>query len=361
MPHLFEPLKLRDITFRNRIGISPMCQYSSVDGFANDWHLVHLGSRAVGGAGMVMVEATAVEPRGRISPDDMGIWSDDHVEPLARIARFIKQHGAVPAIQLAHAGRKASTSAPWKGHKVLSPSEGGWQPVGPSVAPFEGLAVPSALAGPEQSRGAASQIKEVQQHFVAATRRALDAGFELIELHGAHGYLAHSFYSPLSNFRTDEYGRSFDNRTRFITETAAAMRKTIPDRLPFFVRLSCSDWVEGGWTIDDSVKLSGRLKELGTDLIDCSSGGNVNVKIPVGPGYQVPFAERIRRDAAVATAAVGLITEAGQADEIVRSGKADMVLIARASLRDSYFPVHAAIELGHRENLPLSQQYRRAF
>src|SRR4051794_34162714 len=220
MPHLFEPLTLRDITFRNRIGISPMCQYSSVDGFANDWHLVHLGSRAVGGAGMVMVEATAVEPRGRISPDDMGIWSDDHIEPLARIARFMKQHGAVPAIQLAHAGRKASTSAPWKGHRLLSPEEGGWQLVGPSELPFPGLATPSPLA--------ASQIKEVQDQFVAATRRALAAGFELIELHGAHGYLAHSFYSPLSNNRTDNYGGLFDNRIRFIMETAGAMRKTIP-------------------------------------------------------------------------------------------------------------------------------------
>jgi 2,4-dienoyl-CoA reductase-like NADH-dependent reductase (Old Yellow Enzyme family) len=353
MPHLFEPLKLRDLTFRNRIGISPMCQYSSIDGHATDWHLVHLGSRAVGGAGLVMVEATAVEPIGRISPDDMGLWSDDHIEPLARIARFIRQHGAVPAIQLAHAGRKASTSAPWKGHKLLAPGEGGWIPVGPSDLPFAGLAQPSPLA--------ASQIREIQRKFVDATRRALAAGFEVIELHGAHGYLAHSFYSSLSNVRTDEYGGTFDNRIRFICETASGMRDVIPDRLPLFIRLSCTDWVEGGWTIDDSVQLSVRLRELGADLIDCSSGGNVNVKIPVGPGYQVPFAEQIRDKAAVATAAVGLITEARQADQIIRSGQADMIFIARASLRDPYFPIHAAVELGHRDHLPLPDQYLRAF
>jgi 2,4-dienoyl-CoA reductase-like NADH-dependent reductase (Old Yellow Enzyme family) len=300
-----------------------------------------------------MVEATAVEARGRISPDDMGIWSDAHVDPLARIARFIKAHGAVPAIQLAHAGCKASTSAPWKGHKLLTPEKGGWTPVGPADLPFPNLANPQPLA--------ASQIKTITQLFVAATRRALDAGFELIELHGAHGYLAHSFYSPLSNNRTDNYGGSFDNRTRFICETTSAMREVIPDRLPLAVRISCTDWIEGGWTIEDSVRLSSRLKELGADLIDCSSGGNAIAKIPVEPGYQVPFAERIKRDAAVATAAVGLITEARQADEIIRSGKADMIFIARASLRDPYFPIHAAIQLQEREDLPLPQQYLRAF
>lgn len=353
MPHLFEPLKQRDIIFRNRIGVSPMCMYSCDDGFANDWHLVHLGSRAVGGAGMVMAEATAVEARGRISPDDLGIWSDAHVEPLARVARFIKAQGAVPAIQLAHAGRKASTSSPWKGHGPLSSEDGGWQPVGPSELAFEGLLKPTPLA--------ASQIKDVRRLFVDATKRALEAGFELIEFHAAHGYLAHSFYSPLSNNRRDEYGGSFENRTRFALETAAAMREAWPSRLPMWVRISASDWVDGGWSIDDSVELSKKLREVGVDLIDCSSGGNVVTKIPVRAGYQVAFAERIRKDAAVATAAVGLITEARQADAIIREGQADFVLVARQSLRDPYWPNHVAVELDQREGLKVPKQYGRAF
>ena len=354
--HLFDPLTLRGITLRNRIGISPMCQYSSEDGVATDWHFVHLGARAVGGAGLVMVEATAVEPRGRISPADMGIWDDRHVEPLARIARFVEQHGAVPAIQLAHAGRKASTRPGWTGGGAIPTGEGGWQAVGPSALAFGDLPAPAELS--------VEQIRQVQAAFVAATRRALAAGFKLIELHGAHGYLLHSFYSPLSNRRTDQYGGSFDNRVRMTLETAAAMREALPDQLPISVRLSCTDWTDGGWTPDDTIELARRLRSVGVDVIDCSSGGNVpRAKIPVGPGYQVPFAEAIRREAGIPTMAVGLITEPTHADAIVRNGRADVVLIARQALRDPYWPIHAARALNHRDLaeqlIPL--QYRRAF
>ncbi len=352
MPHLFDPFTQRSITFRNRIGVSPMCMYSCEDGVANDWHVVHLGARAIGGAGMVCVEATAVEPRGRISPADMGIWDDKHIEPLARVARFLTQHGAVPAIQLAHAGRKAGTKPPWEGGGLVE--SGGWQAIGPSAVPFQGLSTPAEMT--------IDDIKTVQRAFVAAAKRALAAGFKLIELHGAHGYLAHSFYSPLSNHRTDLYGGSFANRTRFIVETATMLREAWPRDLPLWTRLSCSDWVDGGWTIGDSVELSKKLKDVGVDAIDCSSGGNVmGAKIAIGAGYQVPFAEAIKREAGIATAAVGLITEPSHADEIIRNRRADFVLLARQSLRDPNFPIHAAFALHQKDKAPIPKQYLRSF
>jgi 2,4-dienoyl-CoA reductase-like NADH-dependent reductase (Old Yellow Enzyme family) len=356
MPHLFEPLTIKSVTLRNRIGVSPMCQYSSEDGVASDWHLVHLGARAVGGAGLVIAEATAVSAEGRITPGDAGIWTDQQIEPLARITRFLKQHGAVPGIQLAHAGRKASAARPWDGGAHLADGAGGWTPVGPSPIAFGGelTKVPHALT--------LAEIKQVQADFVAAAERSLAAGYEWMELHAAHGYLAHEFLSPLSNQRTDAYGGSFDNRIRFLIETTRAVRAVWPDSLPFTVRLSCTDWVEGGWDIRQSVELSRRLKTEGVDLIDCSSGGGVpHAKIPLGPGYQVPFAEQIRREAGMATAAVGLITEARQADEIIRAGRADLVLLARESLRDPYWPAHAARVLGEAAAAPAPRQYARAW
>jgi 2,4-dienoyl-CoA reductase-like NADH-dependent reductase (Old Yellow Enzyme family) len=356
MPHLFEPLTIKGITLRNRIGVSPMCQYSSSDGLVNDWHLVHLGSRAVGGAGLVIVEATAVCPEGRITPADAGIWSDEHITPLAGITRFLKQHGAVAGIQIAHAGRKASAARPWDGGDHLDDADGGWTPVGPSPLAFgDGLdRVPHALSRQE--------ITEVQQQFVDAARRALVAGFEWLELHSAHGYLSHEFLSPLTNQRTDQYGGSFDNRIRFLLETTKAAREVWPDHLPFTVRLSCSDWSEGGWDLEQSVELAKQLKLAGVDLIDCSSGGAIpDAKIPVGPGYQVPFSERIRKQAGIATAAVGMITDAVQADEIVRSGQADLVLLARELLRDPYWPAHAARTLGRKEAVLPPPQYARAW
>lgn len=350
--NLYSPLDLRSIRLRNRIGISPMCQYSATDGFANDWHLVHLGARAVGGAGLVCVEATAVTPEGRISLADLGLWSDAHVEPLARIARFVKSQGAVPAIQLAHAGRKASTHAPWDGHGQVPDAEGGWLPVAPSAVPFaEADRVPTALdeAG----------IARVVQSFADAARRALDAGFEAIELHAAHGYLLHQFLSPLANRRTDRYGGSFENRTRIVREVVEATRRVWPDALPLLMRVSATDWVEGGWTTDDTVALAKDVAALGVDLIDCSSGGMVpRATIPVEPGYQVPFAERVRREAGVATAAVGLITTAQQADGIIASGKADLVFFARESLREPHLGLDAARALGHDVAWP--KQYARA-
>jgi 2,4-dienoyl-CoA reductase-like NADH-dependent reductase (Old Yellow Enzyme family) len=351
--HLFTPFALRGATFRNRIAVSPMCQYSSEDGFANDWHLVHLGSRAIGGAGLVMMEATAVEARGRISPWDHGIWKDEHIEFLSRIAAFLKEHGAVAGIQLAHAGRKASSRRPWEGGAVIPQSEGGWQPIAPSAIPFR----PGDPAPSELSKDA---IRELANTFAAAAKRALRAGFQAIELHGAHGYLMHEFFSPLSNRRTDEYGGSFENRIRFGLETIEAVRAVWPDEFPLLLRISATDWVEGGWDIEDSVELARRVKPMGVDLIDCSSGGtSLEQKIPLKPGYQVPFAERIRREVEIPTGAVGLITEAHQADEIVRSGQADLVLLAREFLRDPYFPLHAARELGEKLNPPT--QYLRAF
>jgi 2,4-dienoyl-CoA reductase-like NADH-dependent reductase (Old Yellow Enzyme family) len=350
---LFTPLTLRDVTFRNRIACSPMCQNSSVDGFANDWHLVHLGSRAAGGAGLVIMEATAVESRGRISPADQGIWKDEHIEFLARIARFIRGQGAAAGIQLAHAGRKASTRPPWEGGKLIPEGEGGWQPVAPSPIPFQ----PQDPPPHELSK---AEIAAITNDFAAAARRALEAGFQVVEIHGAHGYLIHEFLSPLSNQRTDEYGGSFDNRVRLALQVTEAVRAAWPANLPLFFRISTRDWADGGWDLPDSVELARRLRTLGVDLVDCSSGGAVlHQKIPLTPGYQVPFAEAIRRDAGIATGAVGLITTAEQADEIVRTEKADMVLLARAFLRDPYFPLHAAKELGVEMRPPV--QYGRAF
>ncbi|MDE3167135.1 MAG: NADH:flavin oxidoreductase/NADH oxidase [Acidobacteriota bacterium] len=350
---LFEPLTLRTLTLRNRIGVSPMCQYSATDGFASDWHMVHLGSRAVGGAAVVIMEATAVEPRGRISPQDTGIWDDAHIPTLARIAAFVRSQGAAPAIQLAHAGRKASTRRPWDSHGPLAESEGGWQPVAPSPLPFDPASpVPHELTGAE--------IAGLVADFAAAARRAREAGFAIAEIHGAHGYLIHEFLSPLSNRRTGDYGGALPNRMRFALEVAEAVRAEWPEQLPLFFRVSASDWVPGGWDIDECVQLARELKARGVDLIDCSSGGNSpEQKIALGPGYQVPFAERIRRDAAIPTAAVGLITTPQQADALVREGRADLVLLAREMLRDPYFPIHAALALGARP--PVPPQYQRAF
>jgi len=354
--HLFQPFTVKSITLRNRIGVSPMCEYSSEDGVATDWHLVHLGSRAVGGAGLVVAEATAVSPEGRISPADAGIWADKHLEPIARINRFIKQQGAVPGIQLAHAGRKASTSPPWAGDASLADDAGGWPTIAPSALAFGGslTKVPHAMSE--------ADITRVQVEFVAAAKRALTAGVEWLELHFAHGYLAHEFLSPLSNQRMDRYGGAFENRIRFPLETARAVRAVWPDRLPLAVRLSCTDWVPGGWDIEQSIQLAARLKAEAVDLIDCSSGGAApHAKIPVGAGYQVPFSERIRREAGIATAAVGAITEPTHADEIIRNGRADIVLMAREFLREPYWPRVAANILGQTDAVQPPVQYRRAW
>jgi 2,4-dienoyl-CoA reductase-like NADH-dependent reductase (Old Yellow Enzyme family) len=352
-PILLTSLTIRGITFRNRIAVSPMCQYSCEEGLANDWHLVHLGSRAVGGAALVMVEATAVSRDGRISPGDMGIWSDAHVEPLARIARFVAAQGAVAGIQLAHAGRKASTDLPWKGGRgLLTPEAGGWTVVAPSPLPFSD-SYPRPVALDEEG------IAAVVADFAAAGRRAVAAGFRTIEIHAAHGYLLHQFLSPLSNQRTDRYGGSLENRMRLTLEVAGSLRGALPEELPLFVRISATDWAEGGWDLDQSVELAKRLKSLGVDLIDASSGGTLaRVKIPVGPGYQVPFARRIRHDAGIATAAVGMITEPAQAEEIVANGDADLVFLARQMLRDPYWAFRAERELGGKPALPV--QYERA-
>jgi 2,4-dienoyl-CoA reductase-like NADH-dependent reductase (Old Yellow Enzyme family) len=351
--NLFTPLTVRDVTFRNRIAVSPMCQYSSVDGLAGDWHLVHLGSRAAGGAGLVMTEATAVEARGRISPADAGIWKDQHIDPLERIARFLREQGAVAGIQLAHAGRKASTRRPWEGGGSIPQPAGGWPTVAPSAIPFEsGDPLPAELSQ--------SEIHSIVDAFPTAARRALRAGFQVVEIHGAHGYLIHQFLSPLSNRRTDEYGGAFDNRIRFALEVVQAVRGAWPLNLPLFLRISAADWVDGGWTPDESVELARRVRPLGVDLIDCSSGGSAaHAQVPLAPLYQVPFAERIRREAGILTAAVGLITTPQQADEIIRSEKADLVLLAREFLRDPYFPLHAARALGAELDPPV--QYLRAF
>ena len=352
MPHLFDPLPLRSVTLRNRIGVSPMCQYSCDDGFATDWHLVHLGSRAVGGAALVVAEATAVEARGRISPQDLGLWKDEQLEPLARAARFIEAQGAIPGIQLAHAGRKGSTARPWNAPQgTVPPEQGGWQAVAPSASAFGRYAMPRALT--------AAEIAEIVRCFADSARRALEGGFKLVELHAAHGYLAHEFLSPLSNHRTDAHGGTFENRIRFLLEITRAVRAVWPEHLPLAVRVSATDWAEGGWTADDTVALSKRLRAEAVDLIDCSSGGNVpDAKIPVGPGYQVQFAERVRREAELKSAAVGLITSVKQADSIIREGKADLVFLAREMLRDPYFPLHAAKELGALG--PVPPQYARA-
>jgi 2,4-dienoyl-CoA reductase-like NADH-dependent reductase (Old Yellow Enzyme family) len=352
MSKLFEKFKLREIEFRNRIWVSPMCQYSSEDGMPTDWHLVHLGTRATGGAGLVMMEATAVSPEGRISPEDAGIWSDAHAEAYARITKFIKSQGAVAGIQLAHAGRKASTAAPWNGGKKVDENEGGWQTIAPSAIAFdEDYPMPREMTK--------ADIEKVKEDFVAAAKRSLDAGFEVIEIHAAHGYLLHEFLSPLSNERTDEYGGSFENRVRFPLEIAKAMRDAIPENLPVFVRISATDWTEGGWHLEQSIEFCRALKETGIDLIDCSTGGNLpHAKIPVAPNYQVSFAAEIRSKAGIATAAVGMITEPAQAEEILQKGEADAVMIARQLLREPYFPFRAARELGGEIDVP--RQYGRA-
>jgi 2,4-dienoyl-CoA reductase-like NADH-dependent reductase (Old Yellow Enzyme family) len=350
--HLFDPCTFRSLTLANRIFVSPMCQYSSTDGLSNEWHVIHLGSRAVGGAALVFTEATAVSADGRISPVDLGIWDDRHVAGLARIAHFVRAQGAAAGIQLAHAGRKASTAPPWDGSRAVPMSDGGWQPVGPTASPFSATyPTPRGLA--------TGEIALVVEQFRQAAQRAVAAGFQVAEIHAAHGYLIHQFCSPLVNTRSDEYGGSFDNRIRLCLEVVSAVRDVWPADLPVFVRISSTDWKEGGWDIEQSVELARRLRAAGVDLIDCSSGGAIpDARIPVAPGYQVPFAERIRRDAGIATAAVGLITDAVQADAIVQSGQADCVLLARELLRDPYWPLHAAQRLGR--TVPWPIQYLRA-
>jgi 2,4-dienoyl-CoA reductase-like NADH-dependent reductase (Old Yellow Enzyme family) len=353
MTRLFDPLAIRDITFANRVFVSPMCQYSSTDGYASDWHFVHLGSRAVGAAGLVLTEATAVLPEGRISPQDLGIWMDDHIEPLARIVRFIHEQGSVAGMQLAHAGRKASTYAPGAGNGGIPESDGGWDNVvAPSALPFaDNYPMPRALS--------VDGIKNVVSAFAAAARRACEADFRVIEIHAAHGYLIHEFLSTLTNQRTDAYGGSFENRTRILREIVAGVRDSWPEGAPLFVRISATDWIEGGWDIQQSVELVRQLKELGADLIDCSSGGNVpHAKIPVGPGYQTQFAERIRREATILTGVVGMITSPIQAEHILVTGQADAVIIARELLRDPYWPLRAARELSQPISWPV--QYLRA-
>jgi 2,4-dienoyl-CoA reductase-like NADH-dependent reductase (Old Yellow Enzyme family) len=351
MSRLFTPLQLRQITFRNRIFVSPMCQYSSRDGMPTDWHLVHLGSRAVGGAALVMVEATAVTPPGRISPADSGVWSEAHGQALRRIAAFLAEQGAVPAIQLAHAGRKASTAVPWQGDQPLAPEDGGWQPIAPSAIPFS----PASPVPREMTR---QDIAQTIDAFRAAARRSLDAGFQVVELHAAHGYLLHEFLSPLSNHRGDEYGGTLENRLRLPLEVAQAVRAVWPAAYPLLVRISATDWKEGGWDLPQSVVFAQKLKELGVDLIDCSSGGLVpDAKIPVAPGFQVPFAQQIKREAGIATGAVGLVTRPEQAEQIVASGQADVVLLGREFLWDPYWPLHAAHALA--ANVDWPKQYVR--
>jgi 2,4-dienoyl-CoA reductase-like NADH-dependent reductase (Old Yellow Enzyme family) len=353
MAALFSPFVQRGATLRNRIVVSPMCQYSCTDGFATDWHLVHLGSRAVGGAAVVVAEATAIEARGRISPHDLGLWQDAHIEPLARVTKFVREHGAVPGVQLAHAGRKASTARPWEGGRPVTQGQGGWQVVAPSAIPFAAdHPVPAVLD--------AAGLTGIVQAFTAAAKRALAAGFELVEIHAAHGYLLHQFLSPLSNQRADAYGGSFENRTRLLVEVTDAVRAVWPERLPLWVRISATDWAEsGGWDLPQTVALAKILKARGIDLLDCSSGGTLpHANIPWGPGFQVPFAEAVRREAGLATGAVGFITEPAQAEKIIAGGQADVVLLAREFLRDPYWPMHAARALGAAIAWPL--QYQRA-
>lgn len=353
MAHLFSPLKIKNIELKNRIAVSPMCEYSSEDGFANDWHLVHLGSKAVGGAGLIITEATAVSAEGRISFADLGIYHDEHIPKLKQITDFIHSHGTIAGVQLAHAGRKASHAEPWNGGKQIpSDQKNGWKALAPSAIPFgENEEAPLELdkAG----------IEKIKADFKAAAKRAIAAGFKVIELHGAHGYLLHEFLSPVSNKRTDEYGGSFENRIRFMLEVVAAVREVWPVENPLFVRISATEWTEGGWTADDSVALAKILKDKGVDLLDCSSGGNVaNAKIPLKPGYQVEFAEKVKKESGILTGAVGLITTAFQANEIIQEGEADVVFLAREMLRDPHFPLRAAHELGHEINWPV--QYERA-
>jgi len=353
MSTLFTPLTLRALTVRNRIGVSPMCQYSSTDGLANDWHFVHLGGFATGGAGLVFTEAAAVLPEGRISPHDLGIWDDAHVDGLRRITAFVRAQGAAIGIQLAHAGRKASTKRPWEGSGAVKPSDGGWENVmAPSGIPFsDTYPAPHALS--------LDGIAGVIEAFRAAARRALSAGFQVAEIHAAHGYLLHEFLSPLSNQRTDAYGGSFANRARLTVEVAEAVREVWPDDQPVFVRISATDWADGGWTVDESVQLAMQLRSIGIDVVDCSSGGlAAHQQIAVGPGYQVPFSRRVRHEAGIATCAVGLITEPSQAEAIVRDGDADLVLLARELLRNPRWPLLAAHALGAVG--PWPSQYVRA-
>jgi 2,4-dienoyl-CoA reductase-like NADH-dependent reductase (Old Yellow Enzyme family) len=352
MALLFQPINIRNIQLKNRIVVSPMCEYSAVDGFANDWHLVHLGSRAAGGAGLVISEAVAVSPEGRITHGDLGLWKDEQISFLQRINEFIVSQNSVPGIQLAHAGRKASHHKPWEGGQSLTPAEGAWQTLAPSAIPFvENGAVPKAMD--------AADIEQFIADFISATERALRAGYKLIEIHAAHGYLLNAFLSPISNHRTDEYGGSFENRARLLIEVTRATRKTMGEELPLFVRISATDWVPGGFAIEEAVQLSAILKSVGADLIDCSSGGNSpHQKIAVGPLYQVAFAEIIKKETGILTGAVGLITTAAEAEQILLEEKADLVFFARQLLRDPYFPLHAAKDLGADIIWPI--QYERA-
>jgi len=352
MAQLFDPLPIRGITLKNRIAVSPMCQYSSEIGFANDWHLVHLGSRAVGGAGLVFTEATAVTPEGRISPEDLGIWLDDHIDFLNRIALFIASCGSVPGIQLAHAGRKGSTQRPWEGAGLISPEDGGWVPSAPSALAYsDKYPMPQELSK--------DGIRKIVEAFSQGARRALAAGFQIIEIHAAHGYLIHEFLSPLSNKRTDEYGGSFENRTRIAREIVSAIRNFWQDHRPLFIRVSATDWKKGGWDVEQCVELAKQLKPLGVDLVDASSAGLVqDQEIVAGPGFQVPFAERIRRDADILTGAVGLIETKEQAAEILAKNQADLIFMAREFLRDPYWPLRTANELNYPMSWPV--QYLRA-
>ncbi len=357
MTHLFQEFRLKDVVLRNRIAVSPMCQYSSDDGFPNDWHFVHLGSRAVGGAGLVIVEATAVSSEGRISRADSGIYHDAHVEPFARISRFLKQHGSVPGIQIAHAGRKASAHKPWEGDNHIDSDQGGWDTIAPSAIPFGGTLpkIPKEMSIPE--------IQRIQEAFVNAAKRSLAAGFEWLELHFAHGYLAHEFYSPLANQRTDSYGGSFDNRIRFMLETFSAVRHVWPERFPLTARLSVTDWIEGGVTVDETIELVRRLKTAGLDLLDVSQGfitPDIS-QIPWGPGFMIPAASRIRRESQIPTAVGWMINDPQQAEDAVKNQHTDLVLLGREMLRDPYWPYHAAVTLGVEmasEILPI--QYARA-
>lgn len=352
MALLFEPLTIRKVTFKNRIVVSPMCEYSSVDGFANDWHLVHLGSRAVGGAGLIITEATAVSPEGRITPNDLGLWKDEHIEFLKRITTFIEANGSVPSIQLAHAGRKASHDKPWSGGAALTNESGAWQTLAPSAIAYkDSEPIPKAMDQDD--------ISKLIADFEAAAKRALQAGFKVIEIHAAHGYLINEFLSPISNIRTDEYGGSFENRIRLLVDIVKTTRQAIGEELPLFVRISATDWVENGWNESDSVALAKLLKNYGVDLIDCSSGGNSHEqKIPVGPMYQVKFAELIKENVNIYTGAVGIITTAEEAENILKQNKADLIIIARQFLRDPYFPLHAAKLLG--SDIKWPSQYERA-
>lgn len=352
MSELFSPLTIRGVHLQNRIVVSPMCQYSAADGFANDWHLVHLGSRAVGGAGLIIFEATAVVPEGRISPEDLGLWKEEHIAPLQRIVHFIHQHGTKAGVQLAHAGRKASAYAPWKPQGQVPAENGGWQTVAPSPLPYnETDKIPHELS--------VTEIGTIVKAFGKAAARAEKAGFDIIEIHGAHGYLVHEFLSPLSNQRTDEYGGSFDNRTRFLREIVHEIRSVWPATKPLFLRISATDWVEGGWDVQDSVALAKQLQPLGVDLIDCSSGAIIpKVKIPAGPLYQLPFAETVKKESGIMTGTVGFITKAEEGEAIIKNGQADLVIMAREMLRDPYFPLHAAAKLGAEIKWP--EQYERA-